>query len=132
MKIFYHHPAPTKQKPVPTVMAVKQHRPWLCPSLLFTSIMMIIVGGLYLWNISVQSLRQEQQNCIEQYLQNNDSLPNNDQELQAKLEEVVSTAEELAMSLTKQQERQSQGQEYSNSESILDEEKIFNAKHSKL
>jgi len=111
MQIFYHHPAPSKKKRVPTVMAVKQYRPWLCPVLLFITIVTVIVCGLYLWNSSVQSFRQERQDFIEQYLQDLQDLqdtpvPNLEtQELQAKLETVVSTAEELAQSLSNLQDK---------------------------
>ncbi|MBE9561444.1 MAG: hypothetical protein IMF12_01090 [Proteobacteria bacterium] len=110
MQIFYHHPAPSKKKPVPTVMAVKQHRPWLCPIILFTTIVMVIIGGLYLWNTSVKSLRQEQQRFMEQYLQEeNLALPPvtlEAKELQSKLEAVVFTAEGLAKSVNNLQEQE--------------------------
>lgn len=107
MQIFYHHPAPSKKKRVPTVMAVKQHQPWLCPILLFITIVTVVVGGLYLWNSSVQSLRQDRQNFIEQYLQDAPAQSVNleVQELQSKLETVVSTAEDLAQSLSNLQEQ---------------------------
>ncbi|MDM8564926.1 hypothetical protein QUF74_04670 [Candidatus Halobeggiatoa sp. HSG11] len=107
MKIFYHHPAPHKRKPVPTVMAVKQHRPWLCPTVLFITIITVIVGGLYLWNTSVKSLRQNKQNFIERYLQENSApLANLEtKELQSKFETVVSTAENLTKSVNDLQEQ---------------------------
>ncbi len=107
MQIFYHHPLPSKQKPVPTVMAVKQHRPWLCPLLLFTTIITVIVGGLYLWNASVKALRQDKQNFIEQYLKNQPTQPtiSETQKLKLKLETVISTAEKMAQSLSQLQEQ---------------------------
>ena len=107
MQIFYHHPLPPKQKRVPTVMAVKQHRPWLCPLLLFITIIIVIVGGLYLWNVSVQTLRQDKQSFVEQYLKEHpvQTISLDAQELKSELETVVSTAETMAQSLTQLQEQ---------------------------
>ncbi len=110
MQIFYHHPLPSKQKRVPTVMAVKQHRPWLCPLLLFVTIITVIIGGLYLWNTSVQLLRQDRQSFIKQYLKENPPQPIQpttleNQELKLKLETVVSTAEKIDQSLSQLQEQ---------------------------
>ncbi|HHB92575.1 MAG TPA: hypothetical protein ENK59_05110, partial [Thioploca sp.] len=105
MQIFYHHPLPPKQKPVPTVMAVKRHRPWLCPLLLFITIVTVIVGGLYLWNTSVQALRQDKQNFIEQYLKNQPTQPIVSETQKLKLETVISTAEQMAQSLNQLQEQ---------------------------
>ncbi|MDM8568011.1 hypothetical protein QUF50_00560 [Thiotrichales bacterium HSG1] len=108
MQIFYHHPAPRKKKQVPTMMAVKQHRPWLCPTLLFITIITIIVGGLYLWNTSVKLLRQDKQEFIERYLREHPTPLNSSEtrELQSKLASVTSNAESLAKFTNKLQEQQ--------------------------
>ncbi|MCK5877065.1 MAG: hypothetical protein KAG43_05480 [Candidatus Marithrix sp.] len=108
MQIFYHHPPPHKKKPVPTMMAVKQHRPWLCPVLLFVTVVTVIVGGLYLWNTSVKSLRQERQKFVEQYLQENQapSVTLETNELQDRLTTVASTAKDLTKLVNSLQEQQ--------------------------
>ena len=69
MPLIYRQPLPSKPKPVPGVMTIRQHRSWVCPMLM----VLTIVGGggigVFLWQSSIQALRQNRQVAIEQQLQ---------------------------------------------------------------
>jgi len=69
MPLIYRQPLPSKPKPVPGVMTIRQHRSWVCPVLI---VLTIVVGGgigLFLWQSTIQALRQNRQVAIELQLQ---------------------------------------------------------------
>ncbi len=69
MPLFYRHPLPAKPKPVPSVMTIKQHRSWVCPMGVVLTIVVMGTIGLFLWQSSVQAIRQNRQIAIEQQLE---------------------------------------------------------------
>lgn len=66
--IFYL-PPPSKVKPGPSVLKIKQHRPWLCPLFIVIAIVLVGWGGLSLCQRSTQSLDQNLRTLLTQRLQ---------------------------------------------------------------
>jgi len=104
--IFYL-PPPAKTKPGPSILKIKQHRPWLCPLLIVLTL--VITGGttLSLCRQSTQSLDHSLRTLLDQRLQElqesdqvnaslkqqNTSLVAQNQELQNKMATVMQTAQ---------------------------------------
>jgi len=101
MPIFYRAPRPLKPKPVPSVMTVKQHRPWLCP---LSVLLSIVIMGISVWfyvQTNLQTLGQPSIEPIQakdghltKTLQKNASLVAQNQELRTKLAILVHTVQE--------------------------------------
>ncbi len=83
-------------KTAPSVMRVKEHRPWLCP-LLFVSTMMLI-GVILLYTIFIGGyenfIEQQQQADMESILQQNASFAKQNVELRSQLAMVVRTTQQ--------------------------------------
>ena len=65
--IFYL-PPPSKVKPGPSVLKIKQHRPWLCPLILVITVVLLGWGGLSLCQKSTRSLDQNLRTLLAQRL----------------------------------------------------------------
>ena len=83
-------------KTAPSVMRVKEHRPWLCP-LLFVSTM-ILIGVILLYSLFIGGyesfIEQQQQADMESILQQNASFAKQNAELRSQLAMVVRTTQQ--------------------------------------
>ncbi len=83
-------------KTAPSVMRVKEHRPWLCP-LLFASTM-IVIGVIFIYVIFIGGyesfIEKQQQADIKSILQQNASFAKQNAELRSQLAMVVRTTQE--------------------------------------
>jgi len=104
MPIFYRPPPPTKPKPVPGVMTIRQHRPW-CPFLAILTIVIIGAGGWFYMQTSLPALGQSQtftepvqpgdsHQQLKKTLQKNRSLMAQNKELRTKMVMVVRAMQE--------------------------------------
>ena len=106
MPIFYRPPPPTKPKPVPGVMTIRQHRPpWRCPFFVILTIVIIGAGGWFYMQGSLPALGQSQtftepvqpfdsHQQLKKTLQKNRSLMAQNKELRTKLVMVVRAMQE--------------------------------------
>ena len=107
-KIFYRAPSPPKPKPVPSIITVRQHHPWLCPIIIALSVVVVVTIGILLYQKHVKAARQSRQALIERQLQEqhfnrqqfeslvqkNAHLITQNQELRNKLTAIVQTTQE--------------------------------------
>jgi regulator of replication initiation timing len=107
-QIFYRPPSPTKPKPVPGIVTIKQHQPWLCPLMVVLAIIIIGILGWILYQNRLQTVWQNKRTFIEQHLQTqehnrqqlekviqkNTSLEVQNKELRQKLTAIVRTTQE--------------------------------------
>jgi Tfp pilus assembly protein PilE len=89
-------------KTAPSVMRVKEHRPWLCP-LLFVSTM-IVIGIILLYVIFIGGyesfIQQQQQADMESVLQQNASFAKQNAELRSQLAMVIRTTQQSQKTYT--------------------------------
>lgn len=91
-----------KSKTAPSVMRVKEHRPWLCPFLFVST--MIVIGAIFLYSIFIGGyesfIRKEEQADMESILQQNASFAKQNAELRSQLAMVVRTTQQSQKTYT--------------------------------
>lgn len=69
MQIQYRYRPPKKPKLKVGVMNIKPYRSWICPLLIVLCIIIMGVGGLFLWERNIQDFRKGRQVVIAQQLE---------------------------------------------------------------
>ncbi len=76
MRIQYRYRPPPKPKLKAGVMTIKPYRFWICPLLVVLCFIIIVVGGLFLWERNIQVFRKGRQVAIAQQLEEIDKVRN--------------------------------------------------------